>query len=105
MRKETYMKQLNKLSDEELAAYMESILSSETFAKSRDDMDVDTFEVLNVAIKARGAREADLGDMLSMPMCYTASSVAYDADLHSLPLAGFTGDNCAEDDDFDDDDQ
>lgn len=101
------MKRLNKLSDEELAAYMEGILSPEILGQSRDDMDVDTFEVLNVAIRARGLKSSlsDESSPMPFPAYYTPASVYEDRE-HSMPLAGFTGDglNDDEEEEFEDDD-
>ena len=45
------MKQYNKISDEELAAYLEGMLSCEDTARIDSAMDIDTLEVLGVAGK------------------------------------------------------
>lgn len=100
------MKRLNKLSDEELAAYMEGILSPEILGKSRDDMDVDTFEVLNVAIRARGLKSSFSDECSSVPFpAYFSPASLYEDREQSMPLAGFTGDGLPDDDDeLEDDD-
>ena len=82
------MKRLNKMSDEELAAYMEGVLSAEVLKKVRDDMDVDMFELLHVAIRAGELMPAS---RLS-PFAWTPNVRGYQADSDSaLPLAGFSG--------------
>ncbi|MBE6418499.1 MAG: hypothetical protein E7031_00005 [Akkermansiaceae bacterium] len=82
------MKHLTKLSDEELAAYMEGIFSPDFLAKSRDDMDVDTFELLRVALQVRALQHRDI----AAPHPWVMHSMAYDAYTDAeLPLAGFTG--------------
>lgn len=99
------MKRLNKLSDEELAAYMEGILSPEILGKSRDDMDVDTFEVLNVAIRARGLKSSLSDESSSVPFpAYFSPASLYEDREQSMPLAGFTGDGLPDDDDDIEDD-
>lgn len=100
------MKRLNKLSDEELAAYMEGILSPEILGQSRDDMDVDTFEVLNVAVRARGLKSSLSDECSPMPFsAYYSPASVYEDREQSMPLAGFTGDGLPDDDDeLEDDD-
>ena len=43
------MKQFNKISDEELAAYLEGMLSDKESAMVDAAMDLDTLEILNVS--------------------------------------------------------
>lgn len=46
------MKQFNKISDEELAAYLEGMLSEQDTAKVDNAMDIDTLEILSVSRQA-----------------------------------------------------
>ena len=82
------MKRLNKLSNEELAAYMEGFLSAEVLKKVRDDMDVDMFELLRVAISAGELMPASRPTPFAWPVNAREYKAVSEA---SLPLAGFTG--------------
>ena len=59
------MKPYNKISDEELAAYLEGMLSSEDAARIDAAMNVDTLEVLSVAGKALDEFPSD--NVVSLP--------------------------------------
>ena len=82
------MKRLNKLSDEELAAYIEGILSTEILEKSRDDMDVAMFELLHVAMRAG----ACMPRPQTSPFSWGITAASYKVPSDSpLLLAGFVG--------------
>ena len=65
MKKLRLMKQFNKISDEELAAYLEGMLSDKESAMVDAAMDIDTLEVLNVSRKALDEFPAD--NVISLP--------------------------------------
>lgn len=83
------MKQYNKISDEELAAYFEGMLSSEDTAGIDAAMDIDTLEVLSVAGKALNELPSD--NVVSLPS-WNNVSVASVRPMYT-PMAGFLGDN------------
>lgn len=83
------MKRLKKLSDEELAAYIEGVLSVEILEKSRDDMDVDMFELLQVAMRAGACMQMPIQ---APPMAWGMNVRAYKAVSEpALLLTGFSG--------------
>lgn len=100
-RKEIFVKRLNKLTDEELAAYMEQILSHDALLNSSDDIDIDTYEVLSVALKARGMFVNTNRDLPAWD-----DTIIVDRQMAYTPvaMAGFTGEDNDEDDDFDEHD-
>ena len=59
------MKQFNKISDEELAAYLEGMLSDKESAMVDAAMDIDTLEILNVSRKALDEFSTD--NVISLP--------------------------------------
>ena len=59
------MKQFNKISDEELAAYLEGMLSDKESAMVDAAMDIDTLEILNVSRKAIDEFPSD--NVISLP--------------------------------------
>ena len=59
------MAKFNKISDEELAAYLEGMLSEENSARVDAAMDIDTLEVLNVSRKALDEFPTD--NVISLP--------------------------------------
>ena len=85
------MKQYNKISDEELAAYLEGMLSCEDTARIDSAMDIDTLEVLGVAGKALDEFTSD--NVVSLPSWNNISV----ASVHSIhppqAMAGFLGDS------------
>ena len=60
------MKQFNKISDEELAAYLEGMLSDKESAMVDAAMDIDTLEILNVSRKALDEFPTD--NVISLPV-------------------------------------
>lgn len=88
------MKHFNKISDEELAAYLEGMLSDKESAKVDAAMDIDTLEVLNVSRKAIDKLKSD--NIIPLPswrdIAYASMSQMYEP----LAIAGFLGENNAD---------
>lgn len=86
------MKELNGISDEELAAYMENVLSDRETERIDRTMDVDTMEVLGVS--RRAMNEFGNGNEVELPDW--GSVCAETADIRPLyaplAMAGFLGD-------------
>ncbi len=106
------MKQFNKISDEELAAYMENMLSSDDFSQLSGEMDLDTFEVLKAsrrAIDEMPSKTISLPPWTDVAGCSgfndynNACCISADADCSSLPMAGFLGEEDIDNEDIDDD--
>ena len=99
------MKKFNKMTDEELAVYMEQVMlkkKSVTFDKS---MDVDSLEVLSVSRKAV-TKFADI-DLPEWKNHFTKGSIDVGNGIftaNNLPMAGFMGDVACCERLFDDDD-
>lgn len=87
------MKQFNRISDEELAAYLDGMLSDGEYAKVDAAMDVDVFEVLNVSRKAMDGFPAE--NVIPFPSWDTVDSPSVQPDYKPLAMAGFLGDNNA----------
>lgn len=89
------MAQLNRISDEELASYLERMLSDGNSARADSVMDIDTFEVLNVSRKAIGEFPSD--NVIPLPSwgCVDASSIR-PAGHGPFAMAGFLGENSSE---------
>ena len=85
------MKQFNKISDEELAAYLEGKLSDKESAQVDATMDFDTFEVLNVARKAMGEFPTD--NVFSLPSWDNVTATSVRPMYKPLAMAGFLGEN------------
>jgi len=89
------MKQFNKISDEELAAYLESMLSDKESAKVDTAMNVDTLETLNVSRKAMDKFPSD--NVMSLPSWENVATASMRPMYEPLAMAGFLGENNAED--------
>lgn len=70
------MAKFNKISDEELAAYLEGMLSEENSARVDAAMDIDTLEVLNVSRKALDEFPTD--NVISLPSWDNIAELQYD---------------------------
>lgn len=87
----------NKISDEELAAYLEGMLADEDTALINQGMDFDTYEVLNVSRQAmdefssKEALELPSWDSIEVP------SASIKPLYQPLAMAGFLGDVSADD--------
>lgn len=96
------MKQFNKISDEELAAYLEGMLSDKESAMVDAAMDIDTLEILNVSRKALDEFPTD--NVISLPSWGNVSAASIRPMYEPLAMAGFLGDSNADetaDDEFD----
>ncbi|MCM1176197.1 MAG: hypothetical protein NC335_00420 [Bacteroides sp.] len=96
MEKRRLMKQFNKISDEELAAYLEVMLSDKESANVDAVMDVDTLEILNVSCKAMGEFPSD--NVISLPSWENVAASSISPMSEPLAIAGFLGDNISDDD-------
>lgn len=88
------MKQFNKISDDELAAYLEGMLSDKESAMVDAAMDIDTLEILNVSRKALG--EFPVDNVISLPSWDNVVAVSIRPMYEPLAMAGFLGDNNAD---------
>lgn len=89
------MKQYNKISDEELAAYLEGMLSCEDTGRIDSTMDIDTLEVLNVAGKALDEFPSD--NVVSLPSWNNISVASVRPIYTQMAIAGFLGDSNSDD--------
>lgn len=85
------MTQFNKISDEELAAYLEGMLSEKVSASIDASMDVDTLEILNVSRKALDEFPAD--NVISLPSWDNVAAASIRPMYEPLAMAGFLGDS------------
>lgn len=88
------MKQFNKISDEELAAYLEGMLSDKESAMVDAAMDIDTFEILNVSRKALDEFPTD--NVISLPSWDNVVAASIRPMYEPLAMAGFLGDSNAD---------
>lgn len=88
------MKHYNGISDEELAAYLEGMLSDDDSAKVDASMDIDTLEVLNVAKK--GLDKFPSGKVIQLPSWNNMPINSASSTYSPLAMAGFLGDSNAD---------
>ena len=88
------MKQFNKISDEELAAYLEGMLSDKESAMVDAAMDIDTLEILNVS--RRAIDEFPSENVISLPSWGNISATSIRPMYEPLAMAGFLGDSNAD---------
>lgn len=88
------MKQFNKISEEELAAYLEGMLSDKESANVNAAMDIDTLEILNVSRKA--IDEFPVDNVISLPSWENVAAVSITPMYGPLVMAGFLGDSNAD---------
>lgn len=88
------MKQFNKISDEELAAYLEGMLSDKESAMVDAAMDIDTFEILNVSNKALDEFPTD--NVISLPSWDNVAAASIRPMYEPFAMAGFLGDSNAD---------
>ncbi len=88
------MKQFNKISDEELAAYLEGLLSDKDSALVDAAMDIDTLEILNVSRKALDEFQAD--NVISLPSWENVAATPIRPMYEPLAMAGFLGNSNAD---------
>ena len=87
------MKQFNKISDEELAAYLEGMLSDKESAMVEAAMDIDMLEILNVSRKALDEFPTD--NVISLPSWENVATASIRPMYEPLAMAGFLGDSNA----------
>ena len=87
------MEKFNKISDEELAAYLEGMLSEKESARVDAAMDIDTFEILNVSRKAIDEFPSD--NVISLPSWDNVAVASISPMYEPLAMAGFLGDSNA----------
>ena len=85
------MKQFNKISDEELAAYLEGMLSEKESARIDAAMDIDTLEILNVSRKAIDEFPSD--NVITLPSWGNVPAASIRPMYEPLAMAGFLGDS------------
>ena len=88
------MKQFYKISDEELAAYLEGMLSDKESAMVDAAMDVDKLEILNVSRKALDEFPTD--NIISLPSWENVAAASIRPMYEPLAMAGFLGDSNAD---------
>ena len=88
------MKQFNKISDEELAAYLEGMLSDKESAMVDAAMDIDTLEILNVSRKAMDEFPSD--NVITLPSWENVAATSIHPMYEPLAMAGFLGDSNAD---------
>ena len=88
------MKQFNKISDEELAAYLEGMLSEKESARIDAAMDIDTLEILNVSRKAMDEFPSD--NVITLPSWENVAATSIHPMYEPLAMAGFLGDSNAD---------
>lgn len=85
------MKQFNKISDEELAAYLEGMLPDKESAKVDAAMDIDTLEILNASRMALDEFPTD--NVISLPSWENVAAASIQPMYEPLAMAGFLGDS------------
>ena len=86
------MKQFNKISDEELAAYLDGMLSNDGVSRIDAVMDIDTFEVLNASRKA--VNEFSSKNSVLLPSWDNVAATPIRPMYYEpLAMAGFLGDS------------
>lgn len=94
MKKWSLVKQFNKISDEELAAYLEGMFSDKESAQVDAAMDIDILEILNVSRKAIDEFPSD--NAVSLPSWGKGDSASIRLMHEPLAMAGFLGDSNAD---------
>lgn len=106
MKEYEFMRQFNIISDEELAAYLDGMLSDKESAKVDAAMDIDTLEILNVSRKAIDKFQSD--NVISLPSWENVAAASIRPMYEPLAMAGFLGDSNAEeteDEEMEEDDE
>lgn len=88
------MKQFNKISDEELAAYLEGMLSEKESARIDASMDIDTLEILNASRKAIEQFSSD--NVITLPSWGDVVIASIRPMYEPLAMAGFLGESNAD---------
>lgn len=98
----SYMTRHYKISDEELAAYLDGMLSAEDDARIDAAMDIDTLEVLNVSRRAMDEMQA--GNIIELPSWDDVDPASIHPVYEPLAMVGFLGEGSADEDSGDSDD-
>lgn len=100
MKKLVIMNQFNKISDEELAAYLDGILPEQEIKRINNEMDVDTFEVLTVSRRAMNDFSSD--KVIDLPSWENVSvrSTSFNPLTDTLAMAGFLGEINSDEDEL-----
>lgn len=100
MKKLVIMNQFNKISDEELAAYLDGILPEQEIKRINNKMDVDTFEVLTVSRRAMNDFSSD--KVIDLPSWENVSvrSTSFNPLTDTLAMAGFLGEINSDEDEL-----
>lgn len=87
----------NKISDEELAAYLEGMLADKDVALINQGMDLDTYEMFNVSRQAMNEFSSD--EIVELPSWdeVEVSSAAIKPLYQPFAMAGFLGDVSVDD--------
>lgn len=88
------MKKINKISDEELAAYLDGMLTDMESAKIDAMMDIDTFEILNVSRKAIDEFPSD--NVIALPSWGNVAAASIRPIYEPLAMVGFLGESNAD---------
>ena len=88
------MKQFNKISDEELAAYLEGMLSEKESVRIDAAMDIDSLELLSVSRKAIDEFPSD--NVITLPSWGNVAAASIRPMYEPLAMAGFLGDSNAD---------
>ncbi len=90
------MKRFNRISDEELAAYLEGMLSDKDSAMVDAAMNIDTLEILNVARSAMSEFPSD--NVITLPSWDNIAAASIPPMYEPLAMVGFLGESNTEDD-------
>ncbi len=90
------MKRFNRISDEELAAYLEGMLSDKDSAMVDAAMNIDTLEILNVARSAMSEFHSD--NVITLPSWDNIAAASIRPMYEPLAMVGFLGESNTEDD-------
>lgn len=97
------MEKFNKISDQELAAYLEGMLSDKDSAMIDAAMDIDTLEILNVSRNALDEFSSDR--VITLPSWENVAAASIQPMYTPLAMAGFLGEsNVDEDENSEDED-
>lgn len=91
------MDRFNKISDEELAAYLDGVLSEQYAARVNSRMDVDTLEVLNASLRGMEKFTVYEGEeSVTLPSWEDMAPLSISPESEQLAMAGFLGENHAD---------
>ena len=88
------MTKFNKISDEELAAYLDGMLADDALLEVEATMDIEMLEVLNVSRKAMN--EFPLDNVISLPSWGNVVAESIQPMYEPLAMVGFLGESNAD---------